>query len=255
MKTKTILLLFFALIVVSACNSSKKKEPKPKETVAKSKPVKPIAQEPAYVYGIDISSYQGDEADVLNISKDTLGFVFCKATQGANITDPDFANNWSQIKKDGFVRGAYHFYESRDNPVLQARHFTATIRRLESTDLPPVVDFEGEGIDKSQSVEQIQEGLNTFIATLEQELGRKPIIYTDIPTANTYLKNAKYAEYALWIANYTNKSQPDLPITWQQKGWTFWQRTDDYKLGNFTNDGDVFNGNKTQLIEFIQTYR
>jgi lysozyme len=258
MKTKTLVLVL-SLLALTACNSNTKKETAPKtvskDTITKVAPPKPVIPEAPYVYGIDISSYQGDEAEMMSVQKDTLGFVFCKATQGAYGKDSNFASNWSQIKKDGFIRGAYHFYMTKDDPKDQAAHFANTVGSLEATDLPPVIDFEGGGIDKSQSVAQIQSGLNIFITTLEKELGRKPIIYTNIPTANKYLNDSIYAEYALWIANYTNKNQPDVPITWQEKGWTFWQRTDKYKLDNFTDDGDVFNGTKTKLLKFIQSYQ
>lgn len=259
MKTRTIAAGLFGLILLFACNSNAKKKTKlavdTKDSTTLKVAEKPVVQEQPYVYGIDISSYQGDETDDINAKKDTIRFVIAKATQGDGIVDPDFVNNWPQIKKDGFIRGAYHFYVTENNPEAQAKLFASTIGTLEPTDLPPVVDFEGGGIDKSQSVAQIQEGLNTFIQVLEKELGRKPMIYTDLPTANAYLNNPQYADYALWIANYNDKSQPDLPITWQNKGWTFWQRTDDYKLDNFTDDGDVFNGDITKLKGFIQNYR
>jgi lysozyme len=256
MKIKAITLGFFAFILLSACNSNAKKEPKPAvdtDSTSVKAPEKPVVEEQPYVYGIDISSYQGDEVEDINAHKDTIKFVIAKATQGDVIVDTDFATNWPQIKKDGFIRGAYHFYVSSNNTQAQAKLFSQTVGSLDSTDLPPVVDFESGGIDPSESVEEVQAGLMQFITLVQRELGRKPMIYTDIPTANKYL-DQKFSQYALWIADYNGESQPDLPTIWQDKGWTFWQRTDDYKLDNFTDDGDVFNGDITKLEKFILSY-
>lgn len=259
MKAKYLYLVIFSLLILSACNSNSKKEkqpdPKTKETTEVKKAKKPVTPEQPYVYGIDISAYQGNETDVINAHKDTLGFVFCKATQGAYFTDPKFKDNWPQIKKDGFIRGAYHFYMAQNDPVLQAKLFATTVGKLEPTDLPPVIDFEGGGMDASKTVEETVSGLIVFIETLEKELGKRPMIYTDIPTADKYLVDAKFSAYALWIANYTNAPQPDLPNTWKSAGWTFWQRDADYKLDNFTDDSDVFNGDITKLKDFIANYQ
>ena len=254
MKLKHLTIVILAIITLQSCKKEAKKEPvktaEKKEVVTKKKKV----VEQPFVYGIDISSYQGDEDKFISAHKDSLGFVICKATQGAYFTDPDFNKNWPKIKKDGFVRGTYHFYMSKDNPTTQAEHFAATINSMEETDLAPIVDFESGGIDKSQSVEVVKNGLITFIKALESKLKRKPMIYTDIPTANQYLKDPQFAEYALWIAVYNGKSTPDLPITWEKKDWVLWQRDADYKIDNFTDDSDVFNGDITKLKDFIANY-
>jgi lysozyme len=259
MKTKIFLLATISLIIFSACNSNTKKETpsktETKDTIVTSTPIQPVAKEQPYVYGIDISSYQGNESSDINIHKDSLGFIFCKATQGTYYVDPDFQKNWSQIKKDGFIRGAYHFYMDTDDPVIQAKHFAKTLSTLDSTDLSPVVDVEAGGVHHSVTAEEFAKDLLLFISTLEKELGRKPIIYTNIPFADEYLKDERFSSYALWVANYVDKKQPDLPLTWKKEGWTFWQRNSSFKLENFTDDSDVFNGDTTQLLEFIKTYR
>lgn len=255
MKLKHLTIVILAVITLQSCKKEAKKEPvktaEKKEVVVKKKKV----VEQPFVYGIDISSYQGDEDKFINAHKDSLGFVICKATQGAYFTDPDFTKNWPKIKEDGFVRGTYHFYMAKDDATTQANHFANTIATIEDTDLPPVIDFEGGGMDKSQSVKQTQDNLLTFIKVLESKVKRKPMIYTDIPTANHYLNDPRFAEYALWIAVYNGKSTPDLPITWKNKGWVLWQRDADYKIDNFTDDSDVFNGDITKLKDFVKTYK
>jgi len=240
------------MIVLYSCNTKQAKETKP--AVKKEIPKVPVKKEAPYVYGVDISSYQGKEVDFINAHKDSLGFVICKATQGAFGTDPKFDENWSKIKTDGFIRGTYHFYVSTDNPEAQAKHFVSVVKSMEKTDIPPVVDFEMGGIDTKLPPEEVSKGLVVFIKTVEKLLGRKMMIYTDIPTADEYLRDEKFSAYALWIANYVPKSQPDLPFVWKNTGWTFWQKDADYKIDNFTNDSDVFNGDISKLKEFISTY-
>ena len=257
MKTKNILLVCLSIFIFYSCNTGTKKS---KENIIE-KPVEKkdttavTKKEAPFVYGIDVSSYQGDETELINSKKDSIGFIFCKATEGITYLDPKFEENWIQIKADGFIRGTYHFYRSADDPIEQAKFFAKTIETITDSDLAPVVDFEGGGIDQSQSVEVIQKDLDRFLQALEKQLGRKPIIYTNIPIADKYLNDSKYTSYALWIANYVKKDQPDLPITWKDKGWTFWQRNATYKLDNFTDDSDVFNGDLSKLKSFIVEYK
>lgn len=205
-------------------------------------------------YGLDISQFQGDEIAFLDSNKDQLSFIFCKATEGITYTDPDFNKNWTTIPEKGFIRGAYHFYRSKDDPIAQAKHFINAISDLQNEDLPPVVDFEGAGIDKSQSVIEIQKGLIQFLNYVEIKLNRTPMIYTDIPSGNKYLDNPKFAEYALWIALYEDLESPRLPNAWNGKHWYFWQKSSQHRIDGQKNDFDQFNGDLTQLQSFIKNY-
>jgi GH25 family lysozyme M1 (1,4-beta-N-acetylmuramidase) len=45
-------------------------------------------------------------------------FAFAKATDGPELTDPNFAGNWSVIKLAGIYRGAYHELRNRDFACL-----------------------------------------------------------------------------------------------------------------------------------------
>jgi len=208
----------------------------------------------ALTYGVDLSKFQGNEIDVLDKQKEGLYFVICKATEGITYTDPDFQHNWSTIPTKGFVRGAYHFYRSADDPGPQADNFINAIKDLQATDLPPIVDFEGAGIDQSQSVEDIQKNLITFINKVSQALDRKLMIYTDIPTGNKYLNNPSFSTYALWIALYEDLEKPVLPDAWKGQTWRFWQKSSSHEINGEKNDFDVFNGDMEALQSFIQTY-
>jgi lysozyme len=203
------------------------------------------------VYGIDISKYQGNEINQLNKQTDPLTFVICKATEGVTYTDPDFSTNWSTIQSKGFVRGAYHFYHCDDSPEQQVEHYLTVIGTLSATDFPPIVDFEELSIDQGINKATIQPNLLQFLTLLEQKTGRKPLLYTDNNTANAYLTDTAFANYNLWIADYN--STLILPIAWESKTWTFWQKSENYKLEGNTNDYDIFNGDNDAFIKFIQS--
>lgn len=205
-----------------------------------------------YVYGIDISHHQNDEVDFIVQHKDSIQFVFCKATEGLTFIDPKFNKNWSTLKEHGVLRGAYHFFKSKDDPKKQATFFLNTISTSEKTDIPPVLDFEEGGIDPSQSVNQVQADVKVFLEEIENKLGCTPIIYTDVRTANKYLDDPHFSNYPLWIANYIKGSAPHLPRTWKDKGWVFWQKTSTYQLDGQNNDLDIFDGSYKNLKSFIK---
>ncbi|MEN2399207.1 GH25 family lysozyme [Flavobacterium sp. MC2016-06] len=203
------------------------------------------------VYGIDISKYQGNEINFLNKQVDNLTFIICKATEGITYTDSDFKTNWPAIQAKGYVRGAYHFYHCDDDPSKQVANYLGVIGKFSAADFPPIVDFEETSIDPGINTASIQPNLLQFLTLLEQKTGRKPLIYTDNNTANTYLTDPSFAGYNLWIADYNNTLT--LPTIWQSKSWTLWQKSASYKLNNQLNDFDVFNGNTTDFTNFIQS--
>lgn len=245
MKTHPLILILFGVMILNSC------QPK-KESKNNSKPTKVEKKSKLLAYGIDLSHHQNDEIDSIIKNKDSLDFIVCKATEGITYTDPKFLKNWKTIKKHTFLRGAYHFYRCNDDPLKQAVFFLKTISDIDATDIPPIVDFEEGGIDKSQSLEKIQSNLRIFITEIEKESKRKPIIYTDVNTANKYLNDSYFSNYPLWIASYDGKKHPNLPIAWKNKDWLIWQRFSTYKLNNLDNDFDIFNGNLLELKKFIK---
>ncbi|WP_053004269.1 GH25 family lysozyme [Flavobacterium sp. ABG] len=203
------------------------------------------------VFGIDISRYQGNEISFLTKQTDKLSFVICKATEGITYTDSNFSTNWQAIQTKGYVRGAYHFYHCNDDPAKQAAHYLQTVGSILDTDFPPIVDFEGVSIDPGINSENIQPNLLQFLTLLQQKTGRKPILYTTNNTANKYLTNPEFANFYLWIADYSNSLA--LPTIWKSTGWILWQKSASYMLDDQLNDFDVFNGDANAFSEFIQS--
>lgn len=252
---KNIFATLAVCVLLSACSSSNESENNSDsaaaDTVKKKDTVPVSGNGDPYLYGIDISSYQGDEADFLNRKKDTLSFVICRATLGITFNDPDFPNNWKMIQQEGFVRGAYHFYECDDDPAKQAQHYLGVIGTLAANDLPPILDFEQAGLAGVTDKQKIQSDLLTFLAAVETATGRTPLIYVSPDFSNEYLTDPSFAKYPLYVADYDGMSKPSMPSMWKASQWTFWQKTDTVHVDGNQNDFDVFNGNIAALKEFV----
>ena len=79
------------------------------------------------VRGIDISHYQ-EEIDWDHLRNAELGgvpirFIFIKATEGTSMIDENFNHNFYHARKNGFLRGAYHFFSTTTDPINQAKHY------------------------------------------------------------------------------------------------------------------------------------
>ncbi len=215
----------------------------------------PPSEEPGDVlYGIDISADQENEILSIHKNTDSLSFIICKATGGITIQDPDFKLNWKQIHDKGFIAGAYHFYYSHDSPQAQVNNYLNEVGEFAATDLPPIVDFEGYGIDTDQSLQEVQNSLKKVLELIQIRTGRTPIIYTNVSIGNKYLTDAEFAKYPLWIADYNGRSKPEMPGAWKDTEWVLWQQTSKYIINGDTNDLDLFNGDLQQFKDFINKY-
>jgi len=259
MKTANYPILLLFIFIVYGCNSQSEKKTENNPSMQKENPI-PDKKETTdtlqskYLYGIDISKYQGNEVANINFNNDSLSFVICKATEGITYTDPDFENNWNEIKVKGVIRGCYHFYRSNDDPTAQANNYLNALKTLQPNDLPPMVDFEETSIVGSPTIADIQNTFLQFIQIIEEKTARKVVVYTDDNIGNRYLNSSDFSNYALWIANYTNREEPTLPAAWEDTGWSFWQKSANYEIGNTANDFDLFNGNMNELTQFIKTH-
>jgi lysozyme len=193
------------------------------------------------IQGIDVSDHQGT-VDWNAVQQAGKVFVFIKATDGITWTDPDFAANWSGAEAAGLLRGAYHFYETDDDPTAQAQNFLNAVQ-LAPGDLPPVVDI--ERFDTGGTASQTVKDLQTWLDVVEQATGRTPIIYTSHGFWNS-LGTSAFGLYPLWIAEYGVQS-PTLPAGWAS--WTFWQFSESGTVAGISGSVDlnVFNGSLAEL--------
>ena len=188
-----------------------------------------------YCYGIDISRYQsyiewdkikvlsdaqGRTTNSVNLAKDirNVSYVFIKATEGNSFKDKYFKRHWRNAEKCGIRRGAYHFFRSSKDAETQARHFIRTVGELSADDLPPVLDI--ETIHKGCSYKILNDKALTWLKTVENHYGRKPIVYSSATFINDILCKEIKENYPIWVAHY-GAPAPRCPR------WHIWQFTDD----------------------------
>ncbi len=58
-------------------------------------------------------------------------FAFLKATEASTFVDRRFAFNWSETKKNGIVRGSYHFFRPRSSVESQISNFLGVQGKLD----------------------------------------------------------------------------------------------------------------------------
>ncbi len=196
-------------------------------------------------YGFDISHYQKTEDiswDSLSIGNRTipLEFVMMRATMGNRNADKHFSEFWEQAKKHELIRGAYHFYRADEDPVIQANNFLENVK-LESGDLPPILDI--EKIPKRKTNQKLMQDLKIWCRIIEETYGRKPIIYTYYHYYKDFLKG-EFDDYPLWLANYN-----EVPAPSPEDSWTFWQFTENGIVHGINTkvDLDVYNGSAWSL--------
>lgn len=196
-------------------------------------------------YGFDISHYQNREDikwDSLSIGNKTipLEFVVMRATMGNRSADKHFDDFWELAKKHELIRGAYHFYRADEDPVIQANNFLENVK-LESGDLPPILDI--EKIPKRKTNKKLIEDLKVWCKIVEEAYGEKPVIYTYYHYYKDFLKG-EFDGYPLWLANYN-----DVPIPSPNDEWDFWQFTENGIVHGINTkvDLDIYNGNTWSL--------
>jgi lysozyme len=192
------------------------------------------------VHGIDASHYQR-QVDWALVASQNVQFAFVKATEGQQMQDSLFCQNWGDIRSAGLVRGAYHFFRPGLSAELQARHFIASVD-LQHGDMPPVLDVE---VTDEQPSAAIVEGMKTWLAIVGDHWKIRPIVYTNQKFYNRHLAG-HLPEFPLWIARYNNVLLPELA---DGHPWHFWQYGCHGRLAGIEGDVDfnVFNGSLAHL--------
>jgi lysozyme len=210
-----------------------------------ARPLFSAEEAPRGVRGVDVSRYQGT-INWSAVKDDGVHFAFIKATEGGDLTDPTFARNWRNSKRAGVIRGAYHFYRPGTDAARQARHFLRTVK-LSEGDLPPVLDVEVHGGIGST---RLQRGVRTWLRIVEEETGKRPIVYTN-PGFARRLAGGNFRRHALWIAHYRSAA-PRVPTGWGK--WTFWQHSERGRVDGIRTRVDInrFRGTLPHLRRFVE---
>jgi lysozyme len=165
-----------------------------------------------FIENVDFSALQG--AGVVG--------VIHKATQGVGYVDPEYARRRGLAKSAGLLWGAYHFCTGED-PQKQYDNFSRAAQPGAGTLV--AVNFEPNTVPGGSSMTLDQ--LRDFVAMVEGDLGRKPVIY-----GGHYLRqeldgqaDSSLSQHRLWWAQYpANVSQLAIPPAWDH--YWLWQYTD-----------------------------
>lgn len=213
--------------------------------------------------GIDVSHYK-KQIDWKKVGESGVQFAILKATEADSFVDPRFDYNWTRTRRQGIIRGAYHFFRPLVDPVQQANNFIKIAgRTLHRTDLPPVLDIESYPDFVAREWKQISlnerlRRIQIWLQTVETATGRIPIIYTEYYSWRDFIGNTeKFVRNPLWIANY-RVEQPKVPANnWGGRGWTLWQTTEKGVVPGIRDEApcvdlDVFRGSFEDLKTWLK---
>ena len=196
------------------------------------------------VNGIDVS-HNNANIDWKTVAADGIAFAFTKATEGKNFQDPQFNANYAAMKANSIIRGAYHFFRPSADAKAQAENLLEMVHALEAGDLPPALDVE---VNDNQTPSAIISGIQLWLDVVGAALKCKPIIYTSASFWNANLNGtAQFAEHPLWVAHYTSKPQPNIPMGFSR--YTIWQFSEQGVVKGIKGNVDLdrFNGSLDQL--------
>ncbi|MEW2156476.1 lysozyme [Streptomyces sp. NPDC007189] len=210
---------------------------------------------PALVSGLprghDVSSHQ-KEVDWQGARSAGARFVYVKATESTDYTNPYFSGQYDGAGDAGLYRGAYHFaLPDRSSGARQAAYF---VRHggdwaADGRTLPPALDIEYNPYSKKHRCyglgwKRMARWIRSFSDEVKRETGRRPVIYT---TAQWWRQctgdsHAFSKNHALWIARHSASGPGKLPGGWRY--WTFWQCA---TKGRLPGDQNLFNGPASRL--------
>lgn len=206
-------------------------------------PVTPPAPPPpsATLAGADVSNHQGTiDFDALATA---VQFVLIKVTEGLSFVDPFFTRNWSEARRVGLVRGAYHFaHPELNDPIAEANYFCDHVA-FEPGDLA-VLDWETHipvGFD-------IDAWCNAFMSQVRARTSVTSGLYLNQSEATGYAWARTVASgFWLWLADYTTT----IPVT----PWSviaIQQTTSSGSLPGISGnvDLDTFFGTRDQLAKY-----
>lgn len=184
-------------------------------------------------FGIDVSRHQG-VIDWDKVAAVPTAFAGIRATLGASGKDDQFKRNWSEAKRVGIQRMAYHYFINNTSALPQLDNFLNSLGD-DLGELPLILDIEPRNVSTNPATtvyETINKNTNTesirlWLTECKSRTGRDVAIYGNawsIGMCTTYpngpimdwIKN-----YPLWLAQHTTAPAPRLPAPWTK--YMAWQ--------------------------------
>ena len=203
------------------------------------------------VHGLDVARFQ-DNINWRRVKQAGIDFAFIKATEGGDLLDPMFKENWRGAGKAGIARGAYHFYYFCTPPEVQARWFIRNVPKRRGS-LPPVLDMEWNPYSptctKRPPGSEVRRQARVFLDILERHYGQRPIIYTTVEFYRETGIGQLREEF--WLRSTAKV----LKTTYPGQRWSFWQYTGTGVVPGVAGNVDinVFAGNRNQWRRWLKS--
>ncbi|MEQ8290942.1 MAG: GH25 family lysozyme [Roseovarius sp.] len=202
------------------------------------------------VHGIDVARYQGT-VDWHAAARAGVNFAFIKATEGGDLLDSQFAQNWQMSGRAGVLRGAYHFYYFCTDAETQAKWFIRNVPR-ERGALPPVLDMEWNHLSptcqKRPSGSAVRSEMKIFLDMLHRHYGQRPVIYT----TPQFYKDAglhRLTQEEFWLRSVARP----LDQVYPGQRWSFWQYSGTGIVPGLKGDVDLnaFAGSRQAWAQWV----
>jgi lysozyme len=225
------------------------------------------------IHGIDVSHHNG-KIDWDKVAGDNIAFAYMKATEGVSFVDPHFKYNWSESKRAGIRRGAYHYVNLCKPVDGQFKNIIANVPK-EAGMLPIALDVEpnavipgeqvfstseawrrkfGFSFDKPNcvvsSMEEARASLKELGQRIEAHYGVTPTIF-GISESFKLLIDDRFSKFNIWLAHHKEGNSPDVELPGRVP-WTIWQYTAAGKVNGVTGkvDKNAFFGTTQAFEEF-----
>ncbi len=172
--------------------------------------------------GIDVSAAQG-EIDWRKVRADGADFAYVKASEGTDIRDTRFAENWQTAREAGVRRGASHSFTLCRLARDQATNFIATVPR-EANMLPAALNL---GFDDTCPARPDRKVLLTeialFIEMVEAHTGKAMIIYMTKDFEDAY-QISSAVDRSLWLRRLF------FAPNYGSHPWVIWQASNQRRI-------------------------
>jgi lysozyme len=169
-----------------------------------------------------------------------MELVILKATEGKSFVDSKFQSRWLGLKSLAIKRGAYHFYRTNVDPIVQASHFIRTCEGLKPGDIL-ALDYETCSIkgliQTMDDLKAHKQDAIKFMSHVELITGIKPWFYTYHSVIQSCDFGQEFAQYPLWYARYTSVKPEDKQGPWSSM--VAWQYADNGVVDGISNNVDM----------------
>ena len=200
---------------------------------------------PARSYGVDVSSFQGQ-----NLTSDAQSgakFAIVKVSEGTNYRNPNAAGQIASAKSNNMLPMAYHFATFGNNANAAKTQANYAVKSAQSAGLPNnsyiVADWEtGDGNNVIGGKTSSTNAILSFMDTVKTS-GYQPMLYSGAYLLrNNIDTNQIVKKYpnSLWVASYATTGRIDSPnfnYFPSMNGVAIWQFTDNWK-GKYV-DGNI----------------